>query len=81
MISTAARQRRREKRELAHAERERALISLRAHGKTCSNCQHVGRAPFPAKGCICELDSDSEGYVIVELSGLCVRHASAGDKS
>lgn len=82
-MTPAARQRRIAKREQKRTEMMSALSVLRQAGQCCANCRHIRKAPFgfgPSVK-VCELDSDSEGYVIVEQSGLCVRHASAGDKS
>ena len=73
-----ARQRRREKREQKLVEYRQAIDALKASGKFCSNCQHFGRAPIGIKGRICELDSDSEGYVIKKPDDICARHDLVG---
>ncbi|SFL99885.1 hypothetical protein SAMN03159423_4809 [Bradyrhizobium sp. NFR13] len=78
-MTPAARQRRIAKREQKRSEMMTALSVLRQAGQSCASCKHIRKAPFgfgPGVK-VCELDSDSEGYAIVEQSGLCVRHTSA----
>jgi hypothetical protein len=70
-VGRATRRAKREQRAQANATAARLLLSL---GHTCATCEHIGRAPLGSKGSICELDSDSEGHVIVDRAGVCTRH-------
>ena len=74
MLSVAARQRRREKRAVKSVEATRVVAELSMEGRFCANCRHIGSAPFPGKGRICELGSDSDGYMPVLPTGLCAKH-------
>lgn len=73
-MTPEARQRRRDKRDRKLAEYREAIAALRAAGRSCSNCQHWGRAPIGMKDRICDLDSDHEGYVAAKPDHLCTRH-------
>lgn len=75
-MTPEARLRRREKRERRHAEYLAATEALKAAGKFCSNCQDYERAPTGIKGRICALQSDSDGYVIVQPTYVCPSHTS-----
>lgn len=75
-MTPEARQRRREKRQLKLAERQAVIDALRTAGKLCSNCRDYQRAPIGLHGRICALQSDSDGYVIVQPTHVCPSHSS-----
>lgn len=68
------RKRRERRRSLRRrAEYEAAMIRLREAGRSCATCSSFEKAPFPAKGMICDADSDFHGYTKAEATGLCPR--------
>ena len=73
-MTPETKQRRREKKERKLAEYRAAVAVLRSDGKSCSNCQHWGHAPLGMKDRICELDSDSDGYVVARSDHVCTHH-------
>ena len=73
-MTPAAKIRRREKREQKLIEHRSVITALISAGKSCANCQHFGRAPIGMKDRICELDSDSGGYLVVKPDHVCLQH-------
>lgn len=81
MISAAARQRRKEKREQKRAEFAMTIAQFSLEGRFCMNCKHIAAAPFPGKGRICSLNSDHEGYMSALPNGICTDHAFRADRA
>ncbi len=76
-MSPSKKQRRKAKREREQAAYAIALAAVKATGATCSTCVNYIRAHSISKTArACELDSDSDGYVIVRPDFVCTRHAT-----
>jgi hypothetical protein len=75
-MTPEAKRRRREKRERQRQEYLAVLAGLNAAGKSCANCRSYGRPPIGMQGRICEMDSDSDGYVMVKPDHVCDKHQS-----
>lgn len=69
--SPARKERLRERARMAQADERRICTALRIQGSQCSVCQHKGWR-MEAK-LVCELDSDFQGYRLVEPDYVCSR--------
>lgn len=74
MITEAARTRRREKRAAKRIVQDARITALRAEGKSCATCRHIGNIPFPERGKACMLESGGGCYICVTPEGICTRH-------
>ncbi|WP_309567022.1 hypothetical protein [Methylobacillus flagellatus] len=68
--------RRKRKRERELAKHTALLAGLRTTGARCETCAHRGH--HSQYGVICELKSDWEGYVRVDLRQVCTSYAARG---
>lgn len=75
MVSPGEQRRRQAKRERDRAAYSAALAALPV-GARCETCAHCGKYPDGGSKRTCILDSDFDGYAIVQPTDVCPRWAA-----